>query len=110
MAAPQPIPFEGLDEHQRAALRAKRDMDIQLLKPVTDEQIFLTKTVRALETARQAGEDVLLQLAQLSVADAAVPEIQAAAQRQAQDKRRQSIDERAARVLASRLLLQNGQS
>ena len=29
MAAPQPIPFEGLDEHQRAALRAKRDMDIQ---------------------------------------------------------------------------------
>ena len=64
MAAPQPIPFEGLDEHQRAALRAKRDMNIQLLKPVTDEQIFLTKTVRALETARQAGKDVLLQLAE----------------------------------------------
>ena len=35
---------------------------------------------------------------------------EAAAQRQAQDKRRQSIDERAACVLASRLLLQNGQS
>ena len=34
---------------------------------------------------------------------------EAAAQRQAQDKRRKSIDERAARVLASRLLLQNGQ-
>ena len=46
----------------------------------------MTKTVRALETARQAGEDVLLQLAQLSVADAAVPEIQAAAQRQARQQ------------------------
>ena len=35
---------------------------------------------------------------------------EAAAQRRAHEMRRQSIDERAARVLASRLLLQNGQS
>ena len=35
---------------------------------------------------------------------------EAAAQRRAQEMRRKSIDERAARVLASRLLLQNGQS
>ena len=50
-----------------------------------------------------------------SLSNAADEEIEiarreAAAQRRAHEMRRKSIDERAARVLASRLLLQNGQS